>query len=1253
MRRLLAPLAALAVFAGGCATTSTYVAPDRRSEPAPVLPDGDVAHTIFLTGNTGDYETAAVLRALADDARQAGEDATVVILGDVTADGIPAADAPDRAEAERPVRALIDALAGLEGDVVVVPGDRDWAQGEDGVQRLEDLLDDAFDTDVLTPGDQAGGPREDELAEGLRLIALDTAWWLLDDDDRPAGEAEDQDVRTPGDVARILEQVVLDRDDSRIVVAAHHPLFSRGPYAGYRGNPASALASRTFGLSRQDLAAPTYRQMREVLGRVAALHDGLVWTAAHDHLLLTLEDVRSTLSTQYHLVSGTGGGETGAFGGGDALYAAAQPGYQRLVYYDNGRLWQETVQVDPETGASEVVFRAELAGPNRELVDTRVPDEVAEAALPETIGGTVTMAADEDFVSPRFKNDGFTRAIFGKNYRDSWKAEVEFPVLDLGTEAGGLTPVQKGGGLQTTGLRLQGADGHEYGIRLLEKSGLAQVPTDLRDGLVGDVVLELRAAMSPYAALVASPLARAAGVAQPDPKIVYVPDDPRLGRYRETFGGRLALFEIRPDDDLSDVPGFEGMYDVGSFSNLREDMREDQDHRVDQEAFLRARLLDMVLNDWDRHADQWRWAAFEPGELDPSLSGEDSTKGKVYVPIARDRDFALYGIGGLFQPVLQVFDERLQPAREVYDSIRGLTQNGFTQDRRYLNRLNREDWAEAVADLQARLTDAAIEESVRALPDPIYDLVGERWTRTLKARRDRLDEAAEAYYQLQAGIVDVVGSDERELFEIVRQPGGTLDVTIRSYKGGEAGRELYHRTFLPSETDEVRVYGLAGRDAFRVTGEGRSAIQVRIIAGAGDDELVAPAGDVIVYDTPNGLEIAEDGPGVRDRRSDDPDVNRYDWDEQVLGRTTRAPIVGYQATDGVLLGVQQTWLVPGFRLHPYAATHTVGVNIATATLGVEGTYSGRMREAIGRLDLDVDARASTPRYARNFYGLGNGSPNLPGEFARVDLARVQARAGLGHTLGQGVRLVAGPTARYADAQRDSLGLLPGDAVAPSALLPEDAFDPQTHAGGFAQLALTTTDRALNPRQGVRLVAEGSVQGGLTGPAETYGTVSGEASAYVPLGLSPQLTLALRGGAQHRIGEYPFFDAAVLGGPGTLRGYRRERFAGRTAASASAELRAKLFNLNAYVLPLEVGVLGFADAGRVWAETPACADLYTPATCARPGIAFDIADPDAGDGLQLGYGGGLWLGVLDRAVVNLTVGASDEATLVTFGLGFAY
>ena len=40
-------------------------------------------------------------------------------------------------------------------------------------------------------------------------------------------------------------------------------------------------------------------------------------------------------------------------------------------------------------------------------------------------------------------------------------------------------------------------------------------------------------------------------------------------------------------------------------------LEEDLDHRVDARGFLRARLMDVFLGDYDRHEGQWRWARYD------------------------------------------------------------------------------------------------------------------------------------------------------------------------------------------------------------------------------------------------------------------------------------------------------------------------------------------------------------------------------------------------------------------------------------------------------------------------------------------------------------------------------------------------------------------------------------------------------------------------------------------------------------------
>ena len=52
--------------------------------------------------------------------------------------------------------------------------------------------------------------------------------------------------------------------------------------------------------------------------------------------------------------------------------------------------------------------------------------------------------------------------FFGSHWRDVWTTPVKVGVINLSKYGGGLTPTEKGGGLQTKALKFKGADGKEY-----------------------------------------------------------------------------------------------------------------------------------------------------------------------------------------------------------------------------------------------------------------------------------------------------------------------------------------------------------------------------------------------------------------------------------------------------------------------------------------------------------------------------------------------------------------------------------------------------------------------------------------------------------------------------------------------------------------------------------------------------------------------------------------------------------------------
>ena len=248
-----------------------------------------------------------------------------------------------------------------------------------------------------------------------------------------------------------------------------------------------------------------------------------------------------------------------------------------------------------------------------------------------------------------------------------------------------------------------------------------------------------------------------------------MPDDPRLGVYREIFGGQLMMFELRPDDDMSDFPSFGASKEVVSSDKFYEEITDDNDNHVEAEAFVKARLFDMLLSDWDRHRLQWRWAEFDSEER----------SGKVYRPIPRDRDWAFNRFNGLFPGLMRMsFDPKFQEFDYEFGNIKGLTKNGLWQDRRLTATVERDVWIDAAKELQASITDEVIDAAVLDWPQPIIDYHGEEVAAKLKSRRDGLVDAAETYYELLAKYVDIVGTNKHERFVVERVSDDITTLTV-------------------------------------------------------------------------------------------------------------------------------------------------------------------------------------------------------------------------------------------------------------------------------------------------------------------------------------------------------------------------------------------------------------------------------------------------------------------------------------------
>ncbi len=368
----------------GAGTVATALAcagpPPPQLQPAPELAPETIATSLYLIGDAGKPDSTGepVLEALQRDLAARSSDRVVVFLGDnAYPRGLPAPGQPGRHDAERNLRAQVEAITTNAVRGFFVPGNHDWAKhGADGweaIKRQERFIDSLGRGAVsLQPGGGCPGPKTVDIGPRLRLVLLDTQWWLHPGP-KPQGPASGCVPNTEADIVDSLRSVVRGAAGRMVVVAQHHPLMSGGEHGGYFGFtdhlfplraakpslwiPIPLLGSlyptaRQEGISRQDISSRPYQHMISALRRAFHAAPPALTAAGHEHNLQVIEGGGAKLQ----LVSGAGiYGHTGAaFGVAGSVFARNASGFARLDIPRTGRARLAILAVDRAGEAREV-----------------------------------------------------------------------------------------------------------------------------------------------------------------------------------------------------------------------------------------------------------------------------------------------------------------------------------------------------------------------------------------------------------------------------------------------------------------------------------------------------------------------------------------------------------------------------------------------------------------------------------------------------------------------------------------------------------------------------------------------------------------------------------------------------------------------------------------------------------------------------------------------------------------------------------
>ncbi len=1193
-----------------------------------------IVHSFYLIGDAGNSAIGTksdALIALEQTLKEASKQSTALFLGDnIYPKGMPAKSEEGRAFAEHQLNVQTEIVKDFKGDAIFIPGNHDWySSGLKGLKRQEKYIEDRLGKNTFLP--ENGCPIEKvEISEDVVLIIIDSEWYITNWDKHPTIN-DDCEIKTRFKFFEELEGIIKKARGKTTVIAMHHPMFTNGPHGGEYSfgdhmKPLPVLGTlknvlrETTGVSPADLQHKMYSTFKKRVVTLAQENEKVVFVSGHEHSLQYL--VQDNLP---QIVSGAGSKSTATRNLEDAFSSSAS-GYARLDILKDGSSYVRFFSSKDD----ELIFQAQVFSEDKKEEITNYGND-----FPSEMQASV-------YSEKEVSKGKFHKAIWGERYRKYYGTKVKAPTVNLDTLFGGLKPFRKGGGHQSKSLHLINDAGKRYVMRAIRKSAVVYLQAmafkdqyiegHFDDTVTERLLLDFYTGSHPYAPFVTGKLSDAVNLFHTNPVLYYIPKQNALGQFNTNFGDELYMIEEHVSGGHGNLESFGNSNNIESTDDLMKHLRKDEKYRVDEATFLRARLFDMVIGDWDRHTDQWRWAEFkENGKV-------------IYKPIPRDRDqaFSIMGDGALMK-----FATRIIPPLKLMEgfnddvrNIKGFNFSPFSLDMMLLNQTSKKQWETQVAFIQKNLTDGVIDTAFKDFPEEVQTETINEIKRILKERLKNLPRIADDYYKVLNKNVLVKGTDKDDLFEIERMPNGNTKISGYRIKKEEKGMRFYEKTFNRNETKEVWIYGLDDEDTFKVFGEGDNLIKIRLIGGQNKDTYTLENGKrVKFYDYKSKKSNITTNEGCK-KLTDDYETNVYDYSKPKNNTNQFVPTLGANPDDGFKIGFVNTYTTYGFERNPFTAQHTVSGAYYFATNGFELGYNAEFANIIGNWNLAIDTRFTSPNYAINFFGYGNSTPNPEADendgldvdldYNRVKLQTLRFepaliwRGDLGASFKVGLKYESIEIEETQDRFINQFYNISDEDI-------ENDF-----LGAEIVYQYENSDNAAFPTMGMKFALSAGYVNNLKA-SDGFGYIIPELSFDYKLIHSGQLVLATKSRGHFNLGEeFQFYQAANIGAKTGLRGYRNERFTGKSAFSQSTDIRLNLRKIKTGLLPLNIGVYGGFDIGKVWVDD----DLL-------------IDTSHNSDDWNTSIGGGVFANLANITTLNVSAFNSDDGLRFAFRVGFGF
>lgn len=1214
----------------GCATYKAQFSDSPEIEN--LSNSSDLAHRFFLIGDAGNSsinKNAPALHYLEKHLKTASKNATLVFLGDnVYAKGIPDKKSNNYPLAKRRIEAQTDVAQNFKGNTIFIPGNHDWYNGLAGLKREEKLVENALGKNSFLP--KNGCPLEKvKITDDIVLIIIDTHWYLTDWDKHPTINNHCE-IKTRTKFFDELEGLIKKSRGKTTLIAMHHPMFTNGSHGGKYSfkshfKPLPIFGSlknfirKTSGIANTDIQNKRYNAFKKHIITLSQENKKTIFISGHDHNLQYI--VKDNLP---QIVSGSGSKTKQTKLSKGAKFTYGSQGFAVLDVYKNGSSEVHFYTVKDNA----VVYKTQVFTADKKT--KKLPNLIAQEKYKKA-----SVYTKEEITKSKLH-----RFLWGERYRKYFGTKINAPTVNLDTLFGGLHPVRKGGGHQSKSLRLQDNQGREYVMRALRKNAVQYLQAvafkdqyiegQFNDTATEKLLNDVFTGSHPYAPFTIGKLSDAIGVYHTNPVLYYIPKQKSLGNFNTDFGDELYMIEERAASGHGNKASFGYANKVISTDDLLKKLHKNEKHHLDEKAYIRARLFDMLIGDWDRHEDQWRWAVFKENNQ------------TIYRPIPRDRDqaFSIMGNGALLKlatsaiPALRL----MKPYKKQLKSTRWFNLEPYPLDLLLIKSSSKKDWDNQVKQITQNITDSVITDAFTAFPKEVHDNTILEIKEKLIGRRENLQEIANSYFKHINKFQVITGTNKKDWFDIDRLENGQTKITGYRIKKGEKATIFHEQTYSKKDTKEIWLYGLDDEDRFVVKGNSKKNIKIIIIGGQNKDTYQVLNGkNITIYDykSKKNTFVTTEG---KIKLTDNYNTNIYNYKKFKNNQNLIMPTIGFNPDDGTKIGISNTYTKYGFKRNPFTSQHKINAAYYFATNGHELSYNGEFANVFKNLNLGIETYYTSPNYAINYFGLGNNSVNTEAkkEDENRDFNRVKIRQFLAGTSLTWIGDLDARIKLKINYQMIEVANTDGRFIQSEFSADNPIFNNQKFLNTEISYYFKNADNLLFTTMGM----ETDLKIGYTKNLENsnnFGYVIPSISFNHRITDNGKLVFATKLKSHFNFGNtFQFYQAASIGGNNGLRGYRNQRFTGKNAFYHSSDIRLNLRKIKTSLIPLNIGVYSGFDYGKIWDTT-------------NNAINTTLKQKN----FKTSYGIGVFLSGANILTANIAIFNSEDSSRFSGGLGFNF